>query len=226
MQQDVGRPRRLRRREVAHDAVKAEQRLDEVAREVPVEDIRRAAHREVVNDPSFGQRQSRHVATQAEQLGDRADLAPDVGGRAQQPFLEQSHDRLEFSQVAIIGFRVGLMVAGDFLARQAAATRQQIVAIAGQEIVGLPEDDLQPMPLQLHVADHLRLKQADGVTRCRISETGQEFISDRGAANGSGRFEHGDLEAPLRQIISAGQAVVAGADDDRVVQLSPWRSGI
>ena len=36
-----------------------------------------------------------------------------------------------------------------------------------------------------------------------------------------GRLQDRDLEALLRQIISAGQAIVAGTDDDRVVQIPP-----
>jgi len=108
-------------------------------------------------------------------------------------------------------------VARDLLARQAAAPREQIVSVAGQEIVGLPQHDLQPVALELHVADHLRLKQAHRVARRRIAEARQELVGDGGAADRARSFEHRDLEALLRQIVGAGQAIVARADDDRVV---------
>ena len=34
-------------------------------------------------------------------------------------------------------------------------------------------------------------------------------------------IEHGDLHATLRKVVSAGQAVMARADDNRVVQVAP-----
>ena len=154
-------------------------------------------------------------------LGIALTIAADIGRRAQQPFLEQTDDRLELGEVAVVSFGVGLVVPSDLLARQAAAAGQQIVAVAGQEIVGLAQHDLQAMPLELHVVDDLGLEQADGVACRRIAEARQEFVGHRRAADSIGGLEHGDLEALLRQIISAGQAVVTGADNDRVVQMSP-----
>ena len=143
----------------------------------------------------------------------------DVGRRPQQPFLEQPDDRLQFGDVAVIGLAIGLDVTRDLLARQAAAARQQIVAVAGQEIVGLAQHDLEPVPLELEVADDLGLEQADGVARRRVAETGQELVGDRGPADIAAASRIATL-APSGEIISAGQAVVAGADDDRVVQVS------
>jgi len=73
------------------------------------------------------------------------------------------------------------------------------------------------VPFQIHVADHLGIEQADGVAGNAVAVSGQELVGDGGAADIPGRFENRDLEALLRQIISAGQAVVAGTNDDRVV---------
>ena len=78
VEQDVGGARRLRRGEIADHAVEAEQRLGQVALEMAVEDVGRAAHREIVDDPRFGQRQAGHVAAEAQQLRDRADPRADV----------------------------------------------------------------------------------------------------------------------------------------------------
>ena len=65
--------------------------------------------------------------------------------------------------------------------------------------------------------DDLGIEQADGVARRAVAVAGQELLGDGGAADIGRRLQDGDLEALLGQIISAGQAVVAGADDDRVV---------
>ena len=82
-------------------------------------------------------------------MGIALTLRADVGRRAQQPFLEQADDRLELGDVAVVGLGVGLHVPRDFLARQAVAAGEQIIAVAGQEIVGLAQHDLQPVPLEL-----------------------------------------------------------------------------
>ena len=137
----------------------------------------------------------------------------DFGRRPQQPLLEQRNDLLEVGDVAVVALAVGLVQPDDFLARQAVAARQQIFAVAGQEIVALAQHDLQPVPFELEVADDLRVEQADRVAGRRIAEAGQEFVGHRGAADRVGRFEHGDLHALGRKVESAGQAVVARADD-------------
>ncbi len=73
------------------------------------------------------------------------------------------------------------------------------------------------MPLEPHVADDFGLEQAHRVARGRIAKAGKEFVGDRGAADDVGGLEDRDLQALPRQIISAGEPVMAGADDDRVV---------
>ncbi len=192
---------------------------------MPVEDIRCAADREIVDDASLGERQAGHVAPEAQELGDRAGLAADVRRRAQQPFFQQADDHRKFGQVAIICFGVGLVMTPDLLAGEAAPACEQIIAVARKEIVGLAQHDLQAVPFELHVADDLRLEQADGIARGRVAVAGKEFIRDRCAADRAGRLEHGDLHALPRQIISAGQAVVAGANDDCIVHLVCRHSG-
>jgi hypothetical protein len=109
------------------------------------------------------------------------------------------------------------VVPNDFLARQPAAAGEQVIAVAGQEIVELAEDNLQPVPLQLQVADDLRVEQANGVAGGAVAEAGQELVGDGRAADIGRRLQDGDLQPLPGQIISAGQAVVASADDDRVV---------
>ena len=102
-------PGALRRGEIADHAVEAEQGLGEIALEMAIEDFGGAAHREIVDDAGFGERQPCHVAAEAEQLGNRADLGAGIGRRAQQPLLEQAHDRFQLGDVAVVGLAVGLM---------------------------------------------------------------------------------------------------------------------
>ena len=97
-----------------------------------------------------GDRQAGHVAAEAEQLGDCAQRATRrSGGARSSHFLQQRNDGFELGDVAVIAVAVGLDVARDFLARQPAAARQQIIAVAGQEIVGLAQHDLEAVPLEL-----------------------------------------------------------------------------
>src|SRR4051794_17779911 len=82
------------------------------------------------------------------------------------------------------------------------------------------------MPFELHVANDLGLEQADGVARGGIAKAGQKFVGNGRAADSASGLQNRDPQPLLRQIISAGQTIVAGADDDRVVQISPWRISI
>ena len=209
-------PADLRRREIADDAVKAEQRLGQLALEMALEHLGRAAHREIVDGAGFGERQSGHVAAEAEQLGDRADPAPDVGRGPKQPLLQQPDDDFELRDVAVVRLAVGFHVAHNLAARQPAAAREQIVAVAGEEIVGLSKHDLQAMALELEVADDLGVEQADRVARRAVSKAGKEFVGHGRAPDIAASLQDRDLHPLLRQIISASQAVVARPDHDRI----------
>ena len=220
VEKDIGGPGRLRRGEIADHAVETEQRLGQLTLEMPVEDVRCAANREIVDNAGLGKRQASHVAAEAKQLGDRACRAANIRRRAQQPFLEQAHHGFQLGDVAVVGVRVRFMVPPDFLAGQTAAAREQIIAVTREEIIGLAQHDLQPVPLQLHLADDFGLQQADRVARRGIAEARQELVSHRRSADVLGGLQDGDLHALLGEIICAGQAVVAGANDDCVVHLA------
>jgi hypothetical protein len=181
-----------------------------------VEHFGRTPHSEIVDDAGFGEAQAGHVAAEAQKLRDRADLAADIGRSAEQPFLQQPDDRLELLDVPVVSGSVRLQVSHDLAARQPAASGQQIIAVAGQEIVGLSEHDLEAMPFELEVPDHLRIEQADRVAGRRVPEARQEFVGHRGAADIARRFQDGDPHALLRQIISASQAIVTRANHDRI----------
>src|SRR5688572_14168035 len=77
------------------------------------------------------------------------------------------------------------------------------------------------MPLQCHVADDLRVEQANRVTGRAVAEARQEFVGDGGAADIGRSLQDRHLHSLAGQIEGAGQAVMARSDDDRVVQASP-----
>src|SRR6187551_452237 len=203
--------------EVADDPVEAEKRLGEVVLEVPVEYVSSALHREIKDSPGFVERKPGHVAAKAKQLGNRAHLPANVGWRTQEPFLEQPDDGLKLCDVTAVAVGVGGIQPLDVLARKATSPRHEIIAVPGQEIVALAEHDLQAVPLQFHVADDLGLQQADGVARRRIPEARQELVGNRCAADFVRRFQYGDLHPLAGQVEGAGEAIVAGADDDRIL---------
>jgi hypothetical protein len=65
--------------------------------------------------------------------------------------------------------------------------------------------------------DDLGIEQADGVAGRAVPEARQELVGDGGAPDIGRGLEDRDLEALPGQIICARQAVMAGANNDRVV---------
>src|SRR5579884_744196 len=171
---------------------------------MPVEDLGSAPDGEIVDDPRLWEREASHITPEAEQLGNGADGAAYVRRSPEQPFFEQPHHRLELRDIAIVSLRVSFDVPPNLLPRETATTGEQIIAIAGKKVVGLAEDDLQPVPLQLHVTDDLGLEQAHRVARSGIAEARQKFVSNRRASDATGGFDHRDVQALLREVIGTG----------------------
>ena len=115
-------------------------------------------------------------------------------------------------------FGVARRVAVELAARQ-------VVVVPGGEVVAVvhrrdrarQRQDLQAVPRQFEVADDLRPQQADDVGELAEAVAGEDLLGDRGAADDLAPLEHDDLLARARQVGAGDQAVVAGADDDRVV---------
>ena len=117
--------------------------------------------------------------------------------------------------VVILG--VGGAAAGDLAPGEAVAAGKQIVRTKRrQEIVDLAKHDLEAMVIEPHVADYLRIEQADRVGGRRVAETRVEFLGDRGAADDAARLEHRHLVAAPGEIVGADEAIMAGADDENV----------
>ena len=99
----------------------------------------------------------------------------------------------------------------------AAFAGEEIAAVGRrQEILRAALDDPQAVIGQLQIADDLRVEQADGVGRDRVAKAGVEFLRDRGAADHLAALDHLHAQSGHRQIGRAGEAVMAGSDDDDV----------
>ena len=75
---------------------------------------------------------------------------------------------------------------------------------------------LQPVLLQLHVADDVGTQRSGGVRQRGAAEAGMKFFGDGGAAGLRAALEHQRLVSGLGQIERGDQSVVAAADDDDV----------
>src|SRR3546814_3507416 len=86
-----------------------------------------------------------------------------------------------------------------------------------QEIADRPLDHAITVIGELHVGDDLGLEQTNRVARDRIAETRREFLGHRGAADDVARLDDAHLQPGFREIEGAEAAVVAGADNQRVI---------
>ena len=73
------------------------------------------------------------------------------------------------------------------------------------------------MPRQIELADDLGPQQRDDVRADGELEAGEHLLGDRGAAEHVPPLEHEHLPPGAREIGRVDEAVVAAADDDRVV---------
>jgi hypothetical protein len=108
-------------------------------------------------------------------------------------------------------------MAGDLAAGEAASAGEQVAgAERGKEIIDLAEHDLEAVVVEPHVPDDLGVEQADRVGGGRVAEARVEFLRHRRAADDVPALQHRHLQSLRGEIISADEAVMAGADDENV----------
>ena len=134
-----------------------------------------------------------------------------------QTLAKEAARKLDKAASAGVTDMFGGVVADDLGPGQAIAAAEQVIAVAGQEIVLLAKDDLQAVAGKVEIADDLGVEQGDGVGGGAVAEARQELVRDRSAADVRLRFQDQDLEPLLREIVAADEAVVARANDDCVV---------
>ncbi len=126
-------------------------------------------------------------------------------------------DRFEAALVFGQAIGIALRELRDFGLRAACAGRKVAPVRQRQEVVELAHDDPEAVRLEIEIADHFGLQQRNRVRRDRVAKARMELLGDRRAADDAAAFEHEHLEAGLREVRGADKAVVAGADQDRVV---------
>ena len=218
MQQHVGRARRVDAEVGADDARCAHGALQRRRLEPAVEELGRAHGHQLHEGQLLLSRQGREVLDQGAEPGRVARVgASRVGrGHRQDGLDETGHLR---HQLAV--FLVGLGVT-DRPASQLAhgvsvvVGAPQVVTIDRGE--GAVEgQDVEPVARQLQVTDDLRPQQAHHIREHAEAEAGEDLHRERGAAEDLPSLEHEGPEASPREVGTADEAVVAAADDDRVV---------
>ena len=102
--------------------------------------------------------------------------------------------------------------------------RQVVSARQGRERA-LERQDVQAVARQLEVPDDLRPQQAHHVGEDREAKARKDFLAHRRAAHALAALEHQHLLSGAGEIGRANEAVVAAADDHRVVSHFLFLSG-
>ncbi len=164
--------------------------------------------------------QALRVLAELEQAhADRAgDIDDGSGGTRPMHRLDRLGRARHDAAVFVGRFGIARRVAIDLAARLVVIVpRGQIVAVVHRRDRARQRQDLQAVPRQFQVADDLRAQQADHVGEFGEAIAGEDLLGDRRAADDVAALEDHHLLAGARQIGAGDQAVVAGADDDRVV---------
>ncbi len=125
------------------------------------------------------------------------------------------------ARIAVVGFGIALRMARDLAAQRIViVVQRQMAAALHHGAAALVGNDLQPVLRQLQRAHDLRPQQAAHVGAVRVGEVLVQLPAHRRAADEGVALQHQHLESGARQIAGGDQAVVAGADDDRVETLA------
>jgi hypothetical protein len=220
VEQDIGAAGRVGARVVADHRIEAEHRLDRIALEPAVEVFAgRAGKQRQRLAPPRQVEGGEHARLQ--RRVDQALEALRLGWDLERQRPEHVGDLVERREVGGQRGGIGFAELGDFrLAALQPAAHQQVVAGVlrqRQEVRDRAVDDPEPVLGEPHVGDDFGLEQADGVARHRIAEAGVELLRNCRSADVGMRFADADSHPGPTEIPGADQAVVAAADDHRVV---------
>ena len=212
----------------ADDARRREVALEDVALEVVVEEVGGAAGEQpdqVVHDLRLDAAQVRGQLGQVVEVLGR--LAEDVRRRLVEQRLDHLADPLHVVLVAV--HRVGVVrrVPHDLLdVLVAVLAEQQVVAVLHRRERRRHQDRHEAVLDELELLDDVGPQQAQRVRERREVEARDELLGDRRAADEVAPLEDQRLQAGLGEVGAVDQAVVAAADDDRVVVLGVVRHGV
>ena len=77
--------------------------------------------------------------------------------------------------------------------------------------------DVEPVPSQLQVIDHLLLEDVADVRACRDVKAWEPLLGDRGAANYVPPLKHLHVQSRTRQVSCGDETVVSRTDDDNLL---------
>src|SRR5205085_3016202 len=96
---------------------------------------------------------------------------------------------------------------------------REVIAVGQRGECALERQDLQPVARKLELSDDLRPQQAHDVGEHREAKAWEHFLAHRRAADALAAFEDQHFASCAREIGGTGEAVMAAADNDRVVAL-------
>ena len=224
VEEDIGTPRRVGAGVIADDRVEPERRFHRLALEPAVEHRARRFGEEVEYVALLLDAEPCKAAPLPSAVDQRAQPFADIGRNAKREVAEQFSDI--FERVIISGQRLGIARAElaelGLRAFEPAAELQIAAIFLRQEIADRPLDHAIAVIGEAHVGDHLGLEQADRITRDRVAEPRREFLGHGGAADDVARLDDAHLEPCAREVKGADEAVVAGADDQRVISFGHY----
>ena len=217
-QQHQTRALRARADLAADDARRREPALDDVAVEVVVEEVGRAAGEQADAVLQHPRRQRLHPLGQIGQLQRVGGIVAEQVGRRR---VDQRLQRLAHLRhvVLVLIHRVGVVLAvpGDlFEVGVAVGAHQQVVAVLHRRERAGHLDRHEAVLGQLEIMDDVGAQQAERVRERGEVEPGDQLLGDRRAADDVAPLDDQRLQARLGEVRAVDQAVVAAADDDRV----------
>ena len=211
----------------ADDPAGAHRRLERVRLEPLVEEVRCAHRHQLDEDRLLSLRQP------LERPGEAAERHERSWVEAREVRRDDGQDRLDEAghvdhelAVLLVGLGVVLRPAAQLANRPAvvvdapqivAATRLWPVARAQRGERPVEREDVEAVLRELEVADDLRPQEADDIREDAEPEAREELLGHRGATEDVAPLQDERLEAGARQVGRADEAVVAPADDHRVV---------
>ena len=219
IQQDEPGALRVRTDLGADDRGRREVALQDVRLEVVVEEVGGAAGQQpdgVVEDLLV------EPLEPAAEVGQRDELLGVVAEDVRRRLVEQRLDRLEDLVDVVVErvVRVGVVraVAGDLLlVLGVILAHQQVVAVLLRAERRRHQDRHEAVLDQLEVLDDVGPEQAERIRERREPEARPQLLGDRRATDEVAALEDERAQPGLGQVGAVGQAVVAAADDDRVV---------
>src|SRR5579885_17034 len=215
---DIGRARRFRAGEGADRGVIGQHRLDDVALEPAREEIVGALRQEI--DDAVGLASDLALAPQERRrlLEGFPVAARRIDRRLEE---ELAHDRGRLLEIGVeFGIDLGVVPRearelGLRLLRIVAEDDVVAIVERAEEVVG--GQHFEAELAQLEIGDDARMQEAHHIGEDGGAEARREFLGDGGSADDVPPLQHQHPEPRLGEVAAADEAVMPGADDDRVV---------